>query len=387
MTTEFLFGINEMLSCLSKKAVRNIFFIVTHSKGVDFTPGQVTAPLKEYIKKLNEDKGLDLEFNKNVFCIDNESFRFQVGWSKSEDFRKACKNKIESYEYSWEQSRIAVFNLFKKMYLMTAYKSEETMGVARANTVIQSVIGPLTTVMSLIAKGSSPEYKQQVMDSLMGNGTLNKPDAEPEKLESPQMICTHIDCIKFVINQKTGRKNFDFSNPCHKNCLLRNVVKANAGDPGLKECQIFGLDDICRKCRHSYKFHMHVPFKLNQTTSNVESGKVLNKEEAEKRYKKFYENLASERKTIMSSMITLSNFLQENAIVEYNPAFKERLETEIRTEEASGNHNAVEKLREIVNSYDATVKVITNAKSKTVKTVTMNDVTQTLEKLFTLPLY
>ncbi|KAE9547802.1 hypothetical protein FO519_008989 [Halicephalobus sp. NKZ332] len=387
LTTEFLFGINEILSSLSRSAINNIFFIVTHSSSSGFTPGQVATPLKSYIQELNKERKLDIKFDKNVFCIDNESFRFQIGWNKSPQFQEANKGKVGRYEESWKESRDSVFGLFKTMYLMNAHQTEDTLGVARASTIIQCIIGPLSTVMNLITQGSSKEHKEKVMNSLMGNGTLNKPDVEAEKLNIPQLNCVHKDCIKVSIDPKTNKKSFDFSNPCHKECLLKGVVKASTGDPGLKECQKFGLDDNCRTCGHHYTIHMHVPFKLTQTTSQVESGKTLNREEAERRYHAFYSNLNTEKASIMEGMIVFSTFLRENAIIEYNTAFEERLKVEIRKEELNENQDAVEKLREVIKNYNAKISIIDKAKNGKVASVGTEDITKTLKKLFTLPLY
>jgi len=273
------------------------------------------------------------------------------------------------------------------MYSIPPHKIQDTMGVARAHTIIQCIIGPLTTVMSLIAKGSTPEYKQQVINSLIGSGVLNRPDVEAENLKAPRMICTHKECIRFRTDPRTGKKVYDFSNPCHEECLLKNVAKASPGDIALTECRIFNIKNICRKCNHSYKFHMHVPFQVIQIMSQVESGKKLNRRDAEKRYEKFYRSLNDEKVTIMRSIVILSTFLRENTIIEYNSAFKDRVEVEMRIEQAKGNKDSVSELNGILNDYDAKVGIINSTRSTQTKTVKLNQISETLEMLFKLPLY
>lgn len=387
MTTELIFGINEMLSIMNKKAIKNIFFVVTHASSSGFTPGQASASLGSYIQRLNRERNISLDFNENVFCVDNDAFRFLVGWNQSREFQENHQNKIGRYENSWEESREAVFKLFQKMYTMNAYNVEEMMGVARANTVIQCIMGPLSTVIGLISKASSPEYREQTLNSLTNAGTLNKPDAVTEKLKTPQLICTHKECLKIYVDPKTKKRSFDFSNPCHKDCLLKGVVKARIGDPGLKECQKFGLDDNCRHCKHSYETHMHVPFKVTQTTSQVEAGKILSREQAEQRYQAFFESLIREKNTIVECLIILSTFLRENAIIEYNNIFEHHLEAEMRVAETSGDHAPIQKLNEILADFRAKIKMINTSKLKGVKSVTIEQVTEALRKLFILPLY
>lgn len=79
---------------------------------------------------------------------------------------------------------------------MNAHKVDDTMGVARASTAIQCIIGSLSNVMALVAKGSTPEFRRQAINSLMGDGTMNKSDVVVENMDEPQMVCVNCGCVQ-----------------------------------------------------------------------------------------------------------------------------------------------------------------------------------------------
>uniref|UniRef100_A0AC34QME5 G domain-containing protein n=1 Tax=Panagrolaimus sp. JU765 TaxID=591449 RepID=A0AC34QME5_9BILA len=388
LTPEFKFCLNEILSCLSRSAIENLFFIVTYAAGDDFTAGQVSAPLRSYLSQLNAEKNVNIDFDNNVHCIDNESFRFQIGWHQSKDFRDAFETKVDKYETSWRESRLSVFSLFKKMYLMNAHKTDDTMGVARASTAIQCIIGPLSKVMGLVAKLSTSEFKQQAISSLMGDGTLDKPDVEVENIDEPQMVCANPKCLKATIDPKTQKKVFNFSQICHQNCKLLGVVKAKFPEPALEQCQMIDLDGNCRKCRHNFRQHIHVAYKTIQTYTRLhDEGRQMTRNEAEQRFALYSDKVAKEKTQILTGLMLLTTFLREHAIIEYNTAFEEKIKLEIRTEEANQNQEAVKKLTEILNNYKERVKMIDTVKHDKINNTTTDQVVETLRTLFKLPIY
>ena len=389
LTIEFTFCLNEILSSLNKSSIRNIMFVVTNSAGYGYNGGLVADPLSEYINKLNKDRDLSLQFKSNVFFIDNECFRFLVGWSQSEKFREAHQDMINRYEESWKKSRAAIFSLLRKMYTMNAHKTEETMSVARAGTVIRCIIPSLTCAMGRIAVASTDEYKKTVMSSLINDGTLEKPDVEVRDKNQPQLVCIHKSCLKQSIDPKTKNPYFDFSHPCHKDCFIRGVTEAKPGDPALEQCQKIDLEGNCRSCKHNFKSHMHVPYRVTKTTTKVNTGasKPLTHKEAEDRYQDFIKSVEKERDTIIRETIVLAAFLQKHAIIEYNTIFEERLEYEIRTEEANSNKEAVKNLRKTIDDYKLQIDLMKSAQDDKERNVEVADVEKSLKTLFSLPLY
>ncbi|KAE9546064.1 hypothetical protein FO519_010724, partial [Halicephalobus sp. NKZ332] len=150
---------------------------------------------------------------------------------------------------------------------------------------------------------------------------------------------------------------------------------------------MFDIRNNCKKCGHSYITHMHVPFKLIQTTSQVESGDTLNRDEAEKRYNIFYERLKGEKKIIIDSMIVITSFVRQNAIIEYNTSFEEQLNIEIKKEKANNNLNAINNLKEIIQNYKTKIEIMNISRTSENNIIELEDVTNTLEALFALPVY
>jgi len=392
LTPEFKYCFNEIFSCLNRSAINNLVFIVTNSAGHDFTTGLADAPLNAYIDELNQNKNLSLSMHSNVFCIDNDAFKFLIGWNQSSTFRKAHKNNVSRYshyEESWKVSREAVFKLFEKIYKMNAYRTEDTMSIARSNTIIRCILPSLSIVIGRIAIGKTPEQKQQIISSLMKDGTMSKPDIEIQKSEKPQLVCIHKQCLKQVIDPRTKTKFVDFSNPCHENCIIRGIDKAPIGHPALEDCEKIDLQGYCRKCGHSYKSHLHTSYRIIKTASKVNTGsrRPFTRKEADNFYTTYMERLEAEKETIFREIIVLATFLRKNAVVEYNTAFEERLTLEIRTEEEAGNIEAVKNLRESINSYRRHMSIIDTTKNAKERKVEIANVQNSLDNLFNLPLY
>lgn len=76
-TIAFQYCINELLLLLHKTAVPNIIFVFTNTSNSFFTPGETTHSLQKVLKDIEEKQKIVIPFTKeNIFCIDNESFRY-----------------------------------------------------------------------------------------------------------------------------------------------------------------------------------------------------------------------------------------------------------------------------------------------------------------------
>ena len=389
LTIEFKYALDEILSSLNKSAINNIMFIVTNCAGYEFTSGLVIEPLMLYIEQLNKSRGLSLDFRSNVFCVDNDVFRFLVAWNQSEKFREAHQNKITPYEKNWERSRKAVFSLLKRIYVIDIYGVEDTKNVVRASTGIQCAIPSLNSAREVIVQANDEEYKQKKISFFMENGIVKKSSTQVQNQEQPQLVCIHGDCIKMFIDPKTNTQAFDFSNPCHKDCHIDGVAEVEVGDPAIEQCHKIDLNGNCRECGHSFKFHMHVPYRATTTISyNANNFKALcTRQEAEDYYKIFIKNTEEEERTMSRELGTLAAFLQRNAIVKYNTAFEQRLMYEISVEERLGNHETIKNLRKSIEDHKTQIAIINSAQDDKERNVEVADVEKSLKTLFSLPLY
>lgn len=103
ITAEFEFSIKQLLSRLEKSATNNIVFIFTNSRSTFYKPGDTLPALQRVLQNIKEKPPyVDIPVkSKNVFCMDNEAFRFLMA-SKVVSF---TRDEIAQFEKSWEISR------------------------------------------------------------------------------------------------------------------------------------------------------------------------------------------------------------------------------------------------------------------------------------------
>lgn len=102
LTVLFQYCVKQLLSRLDKTASRNIVFIFTNSRSTFYKPGDTLPPLKKMLKSVKDSSGVDIPFGKkNVFCVDNEAFRFLLASKAGIKFQEDEK---ANYAASWEKS-------------------------------------------------------------------------------------------------------------------------------------------------------------------------------------------------------------------------------------------------------------------------------------------
>ncbi|KRT78598.1 Ankyrin repeat-containing protein, partial [Oryctes borbonicus] len=80
LTVLFEYCIKQLLSRLQKDASQNIIFLFTNSRSTFYRPGDTITPLKSILGDIKaKPPHIDIPFKKqNVFCVDNEAFRFLI---------------------------------------------------------------------------------------------------------------------------------------------------------------------------------------------------------------------------------------------------------------------------------------------------------------------
>lgn len=101
-TAFFEYCIKQILSRLDKSASKNIIFAFTNSRGSDYGPGETVSLLKKMIENIKKTPPhVDIPLNRNIFCFDNEAFRYLAAVSKGVEFDSSAKEK---YKESWKKS-------------------------------------------------------------------------------------------------------------------------------------------------------------------------------------------------------------------------------------------------------------------------------------------
>lgn len=85
----------DLLSQLDRSAARNIIFLFTHSRSIQYRLGSMGTSIKKIMETIKETKpDLDFEFfTENCFLFDSEAFKFVVAKDKIGD--KSNSGKLE----------------------------------------------------------------------------------------------------------------------------------------------------------------------------------------------------------------------------------------------------------------------------------------------------
>uniref|UniRef100_A0AC35FNH3 AAA+ ATPase domain-containing protein n=1 Tax=Panagrolaimus sp. PS1159 TaxID=55785 RepID=A0AC35FNH3_9BILA len=102
-----------LLSIFPKKALDSVLFLFTNSRGTFYKPGDTTGPITKLITDLQNECGANLNFGrKNIFCTDNEGFRYLCAKACKIDYTTATHR---DYEDSWKHSRNATIALINRI--------------------------------------------------------------------------------------------------------------------------------------------------------------------------------------------------------------------------------------------------------------------------------
>lgn len=95
---------SQILCRLDKFACSKLFFVFTKTRGANYGATETLAVLETLvseIKKYSPDVNIPLIYNKNVFCFDNEGFRYLAARQQMVEFEDDDK---KDYKKSWKRS-------------------------------------------------------------------------------------------------------------------------------------------------------------------------------------------------------------------------------------------------------------------------------------------
>lgn len=99
----FNYCLKHILLRLNKEVRPNIVFLFTNARSSFYTPGDTYAPLRVILDEIQKDEienKIPLD-SRNIFCVDNESFRYLA--AKSKDVA-ISDGDFRMYKNSWNKS-------------------------------------------------------------------------------------------------------------------------------------------------------------------------------------------------------------------------------------------------------------------------------------------
>jgi GTPase SAR1 family protein len=395
LTTEYKFCLNEVLMHLHRKALDNVFFIITHSQGSNYLPGNAFSTLQAYLKELKVQKGIEITLTpQKLFCIDNEAFRFQCAYNKIEEFRTY---DYSQYKRSWKQSRLVTMRLLKTMKELKPHEVIHTLSINQARAIILAMIPSLATITSII-QSNATNFEQnfdEIVEKLQKSLNVTEYTIELEELQRPRTVCTATNCIG--VENINGQITTFYKQICHATCYLSGVPIKSFPEPQLLNCAAMCGQGNCEKCGCHYTMHMHIDFNQKKVVKKSRlndkiAGKIITKDEAKAAINKELKNLENEQKIVSDAMVQFAGYLKQNAIFEYNSAFEERMKMEIRNEEAAaksgGNQATLQKLQQMLDDYierkQKLESVLANASDEKIDPFQINVLKN---QLFEMPMY
>ncbi|KAF5275274.1 hypothetical protein FQR65_LT16766 [Abscondita terminalis] len=318
-------------------------------KSTFYRPGETLPSLRKLLSSL---KGIDIPCEKkNIFCTDNESFRFLAALNSNIRF---SDNDVLSFSQSWVQSSEECERLIT--YVVGDDENPLSRPLAEIVQIIQYNISALdrhekelrltdTTLSRLKTKLYMPIVDLKVME-----------------LDQPTTVCTSIKCS--TVYQVGDKKKWHYHQKCHAPCYLINVPKEIIGSPELINCAAM---DSQGECRHALP--------ISTTSFKTCSNLTLTIHAA-------FATLEIERETVLKTTAKFACFLKTNAIAPYNDA-------ENSLNEAT-DFELIKQLERMLHEYSEEKTTIMNAMSLAVDamaTINAVDILDAINSLYSLEIF
>ncbi|KAH7176743.1 hypothetical protein EDB81DRAFT_49645 [Dactylonectria macrodidyma] len=404
LTVMFRFCIKQLLTHLHRNAANNIVFGFTNTRGSNYKPGDTFKPLNTLLSEY-KDVNIGL-FENNVYCFDSESFRYLAAKKKGIDI-----GHLEDNRRSWEYSVGECERLVKHCQGITPHQVRSTINLNETRNTIHRLTEPMTRIAEKI-RASIDVNNDAIMElrdfeltrqELQQRLFVQKETLKSEKVESPQTVCTHDDCVEIRTDfeGKTETATTIYKTVCHQGCYLTSVDRNKKGHPELQRCQAMNSAGMC-KCGHTWMDHMHIYYQYVPTTYQhrdaatdrdliKNADNIQLREEAIRMKKEAIEEFKLEHRQVQEAAIQFGFFLKRHAITPYNDATVEYIDMlidqERRKMKVGGSDQRHSKLEKEKADYLQRVEVLEKAMKQGDESKLLDDtgVAQLVDSLYGLP--
>ncbi|KAI8681042.1 G domain-containing protein [Fusarium keratoplasticum] len=196
LTVMFRFCIKQLLAHLHRNAANNIVFGFTNTRGSNYKPGDTFKPLNALLSEY-KDVNMGL-FENNVYCFDSESFRYLAAKKKGIDI-----GHLEDSRRSWEYSVGECERLVKHCQGITPHQVRSTINLNETRNMIHRLTEPMTFIAEKIRASIdvNNDAIKELQDfeltrqRLQQHLFVQKETLTSEKVDKPQTVCTHDDCV------------------------------------------------------------------------------------------------------------------------------------------------------------------------------------------------
>ncbi|XP_022917400.2 uncharacterized protein [Onthophagus taurus] len=401
LTPALEYCIIQLLSKLEKSAGEIITFVFTNSRGSSYKPQDSSSAILSLLEKIaKKPPNVVIKYDMdNIFCLDNESFRYLAALKQNHDTGDRILKK-----QSWDKSSDECYRLIK--YLIgegpnkpKPHDVRRTISVNKARQVIMELSRPLADITELIddnltaLRNHQKLLKQEVKSIDDLNGKLYIPVIDLEQIEcpKPKTVCHNSKCCeKYSVGDIT---KLHYKQRCHDPCFLTNVAREIVGDTELKHCAAMDHTGKCKLCGCDFSAHMHIYYETRTVNGQIEGEGIrtqindmtLGMKEREKVIKQIeieMNEYEKEKDIIIKSMAKFAHFLERNAITPFNDAYQNYIKILIARERGRGpecNLQQIKNLKDMLNQYNEEKKILQNAlNTPVVGHLKPNDITPNL---------
>ena len=342
----FRYVVKELLTQLHKDAISNIVYCFTNTYSTFYKPGATRPLLQALLDEVEQQRGIKVPLNKtNVFCFDNESFRYLVAQKQNVFF---CEKEVA--EFGWVKSVESLKNMFQHVSKLTVHDISQTLSLNHARQMILALSKPMAEITKnievniLACKERVEDLRNETLtiDELKAKLCVPQIDLIKVDLGYPRTVCTAVKCIK-IGTDDSGQKKVNYITICHNPCHLKGVATDTRNNAALLHCSAMQKGK-CKSCNCLSEEHMHITYEMKEVRKLVNNPyielKIRTKEERIEETKKFIaknkekiNDLENEKLVLVKVCAQFSRFVAQNAISVVNDDIKCYLEHLIREEE------------------------------------------------------
>ncbi|CAH1955421.1 unnamed protein product [Acanthoscelides obtectus] len=385
LSANFEYCLVQLLSRLDKSACKNIFFIFTNTRTSEYGPGDTLQILQKAIENIRSDSGVMIPLNKNIFCFENEAFRYLAAAENNIQFDAEV---TKTYRRSWEISAKQCWNMLR--YInggdnknrpqcpLEPYNPSNVLAI----NVAKNLLVNLTKVLAKLFNDSGTnnrvierlrdkrDTESLEVEALYKQGITVK-DVEKLNWNCPILVCASSCCTETLrIGEETKRH---YTKVCHMDCNDVSQIEYDIiGNPLIAQCAaIDNLTRHCLRCGCDFSMHMHIKYitklkdivfhdsvitktisekenLLSKTTREIEE--LMNKDD----------DLKLEQEVITTFCAKLAKFLKGNAIMAFSDSLKEYIMYRLNQKQISfglDSGETEEELKKMLNEFEETKRV------------------------------
>ena len=194
---------------------------------------------------------------------------------------KFTPKNVGIYKESWELSCETTTKLFDKVMEMKPHETKETLSLNNAREYTLVLAKPMAETVELIninlkkIKAEKEKCKacESDVESFQAQLKFKGFDLTFVKLEYPMTVCAGQGCKTYVNVGEDRVRHTVYNQICHDHCYLSGVPYETINNEKLRDCKAM-KNDLCSKCSHSYKVHMHITYKTSLVQNEFLSQKT-----------------------------------------------------------------------------------------------------------------